>query len=352
MGLDVHSMLSGRYEIGSVLGRGAGSEVRRAFDRRLRRTVAIKFVDPKVWPSARFQAEARLAAAVPHRNIVTVFDVGIEEVPFVVMECLPGTTLADEIRRGPLTDERASQVMNELLDALGAAHVQGVLHRDIKPTNLLLTADAHVKLSDFGIATSPDARHLTETGMVIGTPMYLAPERLRGEPATVRSDLYAAGVVLYEALTGRPPFRGDSPLAVAYAVNHADVDAPPGALGPVAMRAMSRDPDGRYASAADMADALHATPDDATKPFVIPATRVMPVPAGAATTQRTRRRRGRRGAVILVALAAIFLASLQIGLLVRSSHDSTPSTPASTDTRPLPPALAGPFRELEHSVQP
>jgi serine/threonine-protein kinase len=193
--------------------------------------------------------------------------------------------------------------------------------------------------------------------MVIGTPMYLAPERLRGEPATVRSDLYAAGVVLYEALTGRPPFRGDSPLAVAYAVNHADVDAPPCALGRLAMRAMSRDPDARYASAAEMADAMDATPgdakpDDATRPFVVPPTRVMPVPAGPAPVQRTRRRRRRRGAVILVALAAIFLASLQIGLLVRSSHDSTPSTPAPTDTRPLPPALEGPFQDLEHSVQP
>jgi len=359
MGLDVHSMLSGRYEIGSVLGRGAGSEVRRAFDRRLRRTVAIKFVDPKVWPAARFQAEARLAAAVPHPNIVTVFDVGIEDVPYVVMECLPGTTLADEIRRGPLTNERASEVMNELLDALGAAHAQGVLHRDIKPTNLLLTADAHVKLSDFGIATSPDARHLTETGMVIGTPMYLAPERLRGEPATVRSDLYAAGVVLYEALTGRPPFRGDSPLAVAYAVNHADVDEPTGPLAHVAMRAMSRDPDARYASAAEMAGAMDTTPDDATvddatKPFVVPPTRVMPVPAGPAKTQRTQptrpTRRTRRGAVLLIALAAIFLASLQIGLLVRSSHNSSPAPPAHT--RPLPPALAGPFRNLEHSVRP
>ena len=364
MGLDVHSMLSGRYEIGSVLGRGAGSEVRRAFDRRLRRTVAIKFVDPTVWPAARFQAEARLAAAVPHRNIVTVFDVGVEDMPFVVMECLPGTTLADEIRRGPLTDERATELMNELLDALGAAHAEGVLHRDIKPTNLLLTADAHVKLSDFGIATSPDARHLTETGMVIGTPMYLAPERLRGESATVRSDLYAAGVVLYEALTGRPPFRGDSPVAVAYAVNHADVDPPTGALGRVAMRAMSRDPDARYASAAEMAHAIDATPDaakpgDATQPFVVPPTRVMPVPAGPATTPQTRPMRRtrptRRAALILVALAAIFLASLQIGLLVRSSHNSTsstPSTPAPTDARPLPPALAGPFRNLEHSVQP
>src|SRR5262245_65501128 len=112
MGLDVHSMLSGRYEIGSVLGRGAGSEVRRAFDRRLRRTVAIKFVDPKVWPSARFQAEARLAAAVPHPNIVTVFDVGIEDIPFVVMECLPGTTLAAELRRRPLTDEPSSEALS------------------------------------------------------------------------------------------------------------------------------------------------------------------------------------------------------------------------------------------------
>src|SRR4051812_10518944 len=221
--ISMSSLLNDRYEVGEVLGRGATAEVRRGFDRVLGRTVAIKCFDHRR-PSTtagrqRFELEARLAAGLTHPNIVAVYDLGLDgNTPFLVMECLPGTTLADEIAAGPLSVERVRVILHEVLSALGAAHARGVLHRDIKPSNVLIARDGHVKLADFGIARSEDTRDLTETGMVIGTPAYLAPERLMGSSATVGSDLYAVGVLCYEALAGVKPFQGDSPVAVAYSV--------------------------------------------------------------------------------------------------------------------------------------
>ena len=217
VGVATPAVLAGRYELGPVLGRGGMGEVRRAYDQRLSRYVAVKLFPllESARDRARFEAEARAAAAVTHPNVVAVHDVGTDPVPFLVMECLKGGTLADELRREPLPVERALAIVDEILAGLGAAHAKGVIHRDLKPANVLFTDDGRPKLGDFGIAISLDAVTLTETGIVIGTPAYVAPERLEGEHATVESDLYSVGVMLYEALAGRRPFDGDSPLAVA-----------------------------------------------------------------------------------------------------------------------------------------
>ena len=186
--------LGGRYLIGARLGGGGMAIVYRALDERLDRDVAVKVLDTMRGADseqqARFEIEARAAASITHPNVVAVHDVGIEGdppnvVPYIVMECLPGRTLADEFAAGPLTAARAHAVLDEILAALGAAHAKGVLHRDIKPGNVLLDEGGRAKLADFGIARITPG-DLTLTGMVMGTPAYLAPERVAGRPATVR----------------------------------------------------------------------------------------------------------------------------------------------------------------------
>jgi tRNA A-37 threonylcarbamoyl transferase component Bud32 len=265
------ALVDGRYRVGAVIGRGAMGEVRSAWDERLDREVAYKCLrsdlarDPAV--RARFEDEARSAARLAHHAIVTVFDSGEHDgVPYLVMERLPGRTLADELTDGPLPERRVEAIAVDIGGALATAHDLGVIHRDVKPGNILLTADGGVKLADFGIAKSADAMDHTQTGMIIGSPSYLAPERLAGEPATARSDLYALGVVLYEALTGTKPFRGDTPVALAHAI-HTTSPEPirtrcPGtsdALAGVIDGCMARAPGDRPASASDVVATLRAS---------------------------------------------------------------------------------------------
>src|SRR5438128_3374368 len=215
--------LAGRYELGALLGHGGMGTVRDAVDRRLGRSVAVKILraDLAEQPRARrrFETEAHAAARLAHPNVVTVFDSGEDDgIPFLVMERLPGRTLADELTAGPLSPERARGVVREVLSALAAAHAAGIIHRDIKPGNVLLTEDGHVKVSDFGIAKTVDHLDQTQTAELVATPGYLAPERLVGEAASQRSDLYSVGVLLYEALSGRRPFERDTPLAQMRAI--------------------------------------------------------------------------------------------------------------------------------------
>lgn len=217
-------LIEGRYEIGPVIGRGAMGEVRRARDTRLGRDVAVKSLRRDLAADdgvrSRFEDEARSAARLNHPAVVAVYDSGEwDGVPYLVMECLPGRTLADELAEGPIAPGRVRDVAVDLLGALAAAHRLGVIHRDVKPGNILLTAGGRAKLADFGIAKSTETLEHTHTGLVIGTPAYLAPERLDGRAATAQSDLYALGVVLYEALTGERPFRGDTPIALAHAIH-------------------------------------------------------------------------------------------------------------------------------------
>ncbi|WP_131811372.1 serine/threonine-protein kinase, partial [Mycolicibacterium monacense] len=221
-------LLAGRYELREVLGLGGMAEVRDGWDTRLDRAVAIKLLHPamRAQPDvrSRFEAEARSAAALTHPNIVAVHDYGEDDgTPFIVMERLPGRTLGDVIAAGPMSPAQVRSMLGEVLAALEVAHAAGVLHRDIKPGNILLSADANtLKVADFGIAKTGGAAY-TMTGQIIGTLAYMSPERVSGAPASVADDLYAVGVMAHEALLGRRAFPQDNPAAVARAI----MDDPP-----------------------------------------------------------------------------------------------------------------------------
>lgn len=259
-------VLGGRYRVDGLLGEGGMARVYGGFDQRLERPVAIKLLRPETRALAgmrqRFQREAHIAARLVHPHIVAVLDYGEEDSSsYLVMERLPGTTLRDEIIRGPLSQRRLMLVVTETLSAISAAHRRGVIHRDIKPSNILIQDDGHTKITDFGIAKSADGLgqlhevtdDMTMTGVILGTPGYLAPERRSGQPATVQSDVYALGAVMLEAVTGRRVTSGNTGLEIL---------APP--FREVARRALATDPSQRFASADDMLRALTAP---ATRPI-------------------------------------------------------------------------------------
>ncbi|CAN5278121.1 hypothetical protein BH20ACT8_BH20ACT8_00440 [soil metagenome] len=280
---------AGRYRLEELLGTGGMSRVHAAHDELLDRRVAVKLLrgelasDPIV--RQRMLREARAAASLSHPNAVGVFDVGEDDgTPFLVMEYVDGRTLTDLLReRGPLPVAEAVAIADAVLAALQAAHERGLVHRDVKPSNILLPADgSEAKLADFGIAKGIQeaASGLTITGTVIGTPRYLAPEQAAGERATAATDLYAVGILVYELLSGAPPFNEGS--AVAIAVAHQRVAAPPladaapgvpPALAAVVHRALEKAPGDRYASAGDMRAALadHAAQPPVLSPALTPA---------------------------------------------------------------------------------
>ncbi|MDQ1459881.1 MAG: eukaryotic-like serine/threonine-protein kinase [Actinomycetota bacterium] len=266
-------VLAGRYELGPVLGRGGMATVRDATDRRLARPVAVKILRADLAEHRRarerFETEAHAAARLSHANVVTVFDSGEDDdIPFLVMERLSGRTFADELAEGAVPVGRVRDIVSEILAALTAAHAAGILHRDIKPGNVLLTDEGHAKVSDFGIAKTLDDSDQTQTAEVLATPGYLAPERLAGEPASEQSDLYSVGVLLYEALAGRRPFSGDNHLALMRAIEQghaAPLTSLRPALPPEVVAAVERsmrvDPNERFHSAAEMAAALEPSTD-------------------------------------------------------------------------------------------
>ena len=264
--------LGGRYELRCRLAQGGMATVYLARDRQLDRQVAIKMLHPQVAAdptfAERLRREARAAAGLSHPNIVGVYDWGRQgERYFIVMEYVSGHSLAEIIAaRGPLGPKAAAAIAFEVAAALAFAHRAGIVHRDVKPQNVLLSNDGHVKVTDFGIATmmggGPSAG-LTETGTVVGTASYLSPEQARGEPTDARSDLYSLGVVLYEMLSGYPPFRGDTPISVAY--QHVqDLPVPlgeiaagvPRVLESITMRLLAKDPEDRYERAEDLREHL------------------------------------------------------------------------------------------------
>lgn len=263
--------LSSRYELGEIIGFGGMSEVHRAHDLRLNRDVAIKVLradlarDPTFY--LRFKREAQNAAALNHPAIVAVYDTGEAEVdggplPYIVMEYVEGETLRDIVRNyGPLESRRAMEVIADSCAALDFSHNAGIVHRDMKPANIMINHAGAVKVMDFGIARAiaDAANPMTQTAAVVGTAQYLSPEQARGETVDARSDVYSLGCVLFEILTGEPPFTGDSPVAVAYQHVREDPRLPsdvneavPRELDSVVLEAMSKNPANRYQSAADM----------------------------------------------------------------------------------------------------
>lgn len=352
-------VLGGRYELRGLLGSGGMAEVRDGWDHRLGRPVAIKLLHPGLGASpearARFEEEARSAARLQHPNIVAVHDYGHHGgTPYIVMERLPGSTLQDEIVRGPLPPNRVRSVLDQVLAALAVAHAAGVVHRDVKPANVLTSgAGEAVKVADFGIAKTADAS-LTATGQLIGTMAYTSPERLAGAASSVADDLYAVGIVGYELAAGQPPFPQRDVAALAMAIVNGsraplasvigDVD--PG-LDALIERAIARDPRARFASADEMRAAL-AEPRPVTRVFTAPFAPAVAHPAAPAYPRRPRRRTRRWtvlavfGGLIAVAVTAIALASEpppQNAPAPTSTSVTTPSpsTPPSTSPTTTPP---------------
>jgi eukaryotic-like serine/threonine-protein kinase len=264
-------LLGGRYELDGIVGKGGMAEVFRARDIRLDRIVGVKTLRNDLARDqtfqARFRREAQSAASLNHPSIVAVYDTGEDvmngtPVPYIVMEFVDGRTLRDLLRDDRrLLPERAAEITDGVLRALDYSHRNGIVHRDIKPGNVMLTRSGEVKVMDFGIAraVSDSQMTMTQTAQVIGTAQYLSPEQARGERVDARSDLYSTGCLLYELLTGRPPFTGDSPVAIAY--QHVKEDpVPPSRVDPevpawadaIVLKAMEKDPAYRYQSAGEM----------------------------------------------------------------------------------------------------
>lgn len=276
---DDSRVLSGRYRIDESIGRGGMASVYRGYDLTLGRDVAIKILNPELARDAgfrtRFRLEAQAASRMSHPTIVRVFDAGEETeslpdgttqpVPYIVMELVTGRLLKDVIEEGPVDAEDAVAYADGILEALEYSHRAGVVHRDIKPGNVMVTADDHIKVMDFGIAraVSDSSSTVAETTAILGTAAYFSPEQAKGEPVDARADLYSTGVVLYELLTGRAPFRGESPVAVAYQhvsetpLTPSEINEEiPRALDAVVLRALAKDPYQRYQDAASFRAAL------------------------------------------------------------------------------------------------
>ena len=328
------TVLGGRYELGPRIGSGGMADVFRGTDVRLGRDVAVKVLradlarDPSF--QARFRREAQAAASLNASTIVPVFDTGTDDsgVPYIVMEFIDGRTLREVLtEEGRLLPQRALEVTADVCAALEAAHAAGIVHRDIKPGNVMLNRAGDVKVMDFGIArAAADSSAMTQTAAVIGTAAYLSPEQARGEHVDARSDLYSTGCLLYELITGGPPFTGDSPVAVAY--QHVREDpTPPSAydetlsteVDAVVLKAMAKNPANRYQSAGEMREDLlraaagepvHATPVLESVPVLAPA-------AVSAAAYEQRDRSAARG--VAYGLFGLLLVGIVVGiaLLVR-----------------------------------
>jgi eukaryotic-like serine/threonine-protein kinase len=285
-------VLGGRYRLVELLGQGGMATIYRATDAQLGREVAVKVLHPEYGRDpgfvARFKQEAQSAASLSHPNIVGVFDFGTDaDGPYIVMELVDGEDVATLLaRNGPLPPRQAARLAAEVAHALGAAHARGIVHRDVKPGNILVSADGRVKVTDFGIARAWADARLTLPGVTLGSVHYFSPEQALGEQATEASDIYSLGIVLYELLTGRRPWEGDNAASVAMArisappplVSDVRPNVPP-VLEAIDRKALSPDPAARFPSAGAMADALEAFLDEGG---ARPAAAGVPVAAGAA----------------------------------------------------------------------
>lgn len=365
-------ILAGRYRVDEVIGEGGMAKVYRGYDLTLGRDVAIKILDPDLARDTafrtRFRLEAQAASRMSHPSIVRVFDAGDptttgerstnpeDRSPYIVMELVHGTLLKEIIAAGPVPADDAVRYVDGILEALDYSHKAGVVHRDIKPGNVMVTEAGAVKVMDFGIAraVSDSSSTVAETTQIIGTAAYFSPEQAKGEPVDGRTDLYSTGVVLYELLTGRQPFRGDSPVAVAYqhvsetpqAPSEVNEDAPR-YLDPIVLRALAKDPFQRFPDASSFRDALEGAASGRT-----PSKRQLgaltselygPSPRQAQETARTLRQlstdttmtRTQSGPPVAWIWAGVALLSvLLISVLFWVVTLNTPDIPSSSRTVP------------------
>ncbi|GAA4817057.1 serine/threonine-protein kinase [Nocardioides caeni] len=383
-----------RYHLDSVIATGGMGVVWRGTDTRLNRPVAVKVLKPEYADDqlfrTRFEAEARSAAALHHPGIAGVYDYGSggtstdfggrELPPYLVMELVEGQPLSTLIANARAAGRTLDQsvvvdLMAQAGEALAVAHAAGIVHRDVKPANLLVTADRTVKITDFGIARAADAAALTRTGSVMGTPQYLSPEQARGNPSTPASDVYSLGVVAFECLAGRRPFEAETPVATALAHLQQPVpdlpdDVPPG-LAAVVTRALAKEPTERFADGAAFAAALRsgnagraaAAPAGGSTQVLPPVPAPIPVPSPAASAPMRRldqpsayqgrpdepEERDRKPvwpivlAVLLLVIAGIVAAALLLGGddepgTVADDTSSSASTPSSQPPSSTPPS--------------
>jgi Protein kinase domain len=327
-------VLNERYEVESTLGRGGMAQVYRANDRVLGRPVAVKVLSRKLSGDqkflTRFRREAQASAGLNHPHVVSVYDTGAhDDLHYIVMEYVEGETLASLMARdGALPPEKAARIAADVAEALEAAHRQGLVHRDVKPGNVMIDPDGRVKVVDFGIARAATDDTLTQTGLVLGTAAYLSPEQARGDGVDARSDIYSLGCVLYEMLTGRAPFEAESSVAMAYKHVNEQPDPPDGEVPPelaaVVMRALEKDPDHRFQTAAEMQAALLAAFPTGPMPATVPMsaggdTAVMPAPAEAQPPEEPPGRPKRWW--IAAAVIGGLLAILGIALLATAGPD-------------------------------
>lgn len=363
-------VLSDRYQVGELIGQGGMARVYRGTDLTLGREVAIKILDRDLARDAafrnRFRLEAQSASRMAHPSIVRVFDAGEDTetdstgthpVPYIVMELVEGEQLKEVIARGPVSLTDTIHYVDGILEALEYSHRAGVVHRDIKPGNVMVTKNGAVKVMDFGIAraVSDSSSTVAETTQIIGTAAYFSPEQAKGEQVDARADLYSTGVVLYELLAGRQPFRGESPVAIAYQhvsetpLSPSEVsETAPRSLDPVVLRALAKDPFQRYPDAATFRASLDAAVSgkEPSKKQLGALTNELygPSPRQAAETARSLRQlstdttmtRTQSGPPVAwiwagVALLAVLLASVLIWVLTMS-----PKTESTTNTRTVP----------------
>ena len=363
-------MLGDRYEIGEVIGRGGMAEVHEAHDVRLGRRVAIKILRPDLARDpdfqVRFRREAQSAAALNHPNIVAVYDTGEDRldgedgapqvvVPYIVMEFVDGMTLRQLLSAGRrLLPERALEIASGVLSALDYAHRHGIVHRDIKPANVMLTRTGDVKVMDFGIARviNEVGVSITATSAVMGTAQYLSPEQARGEVVDARSDLYSTGVLLYELLTGRPPFIGDSAVSIAHQ-HVSEMPTPPSQIDSgvspeidlIVLAALAKRTDERYQTAgefrADVERVIQGGPMTAAVPTVMASEHTQmlsPVEAsGSAAYARYQQqpRRGRGAAFWVIAIVAI------VGALAAAAFFIFPLLGGTSANKVIVPDLSG-----------